>query len=223
MHPKLKDAIALFNRHAYFDCHEVLEEIWREASEEDKAFYEGLIRLATGLHLRFNRRAPQGAINLLTQGLMMTKTVRKTDKVTSVEREEFFHLYADGRPPLVFRSGALDYRSFGPDLQPSVQANFTHLVERMRQAFPHARYSERLANRQSRARILGPGLTDNHLDVAISLLAWAAAAHAECAWVAWSNTTTILGAATSESWQNWRRLEHEGRVRSLYRPNARSL
>ena len=108
---------------------------------------------------------------LVTQGLMMTKTVRKTDKVTSIEREEFFHLYADGRPPLVFRSGALDYRSFGPALQPSVQANFTHLVEEMRQAFPHARYNERLTNRQSRARILGPGLTDNHLDVAISLLA----------------------------------------------------
>jgi hypothetical protein len=108
---------------------------------------------------------------LVTQGLMMTKTVRKTDKVTSVEREEFFHLYADGRPPLVFRSGALDYRSFGPALQPSVQANLTQLVEEMRQAFPHARYSERLANRQSRARILGPGLTDDHLDVAISLLA----------------------------------------------------
>jgi hypothetical protein len=108
---------------------------------------------------------------VLTQGLMMTKTVHTTGKVTSVEREEFFHLYADGRPPLVFRPGALDYRSFGPDLQPSVQANFTLLVERMRQAFPHARYSERLANRQSRARILVPGLTDNHLDVAISLLA----------------------------------------------------
>ncbi|HEY4563498.1 MAG TPA: hypothetical protein VIJ36_10990, partial [Thermoanaerobaculia bacterium] len=55
--------------------------------------------------------------------------------------------------------------------QPSVQANFTHLVEQMRQAFPEVPYNERLANRQSRARILGPGLTDNHLDVAISLLA----------------------------------------------------
>jgi hypothetical protein len=108
---------------------------------------------------------------LVTQGLMMSKTVRKTDKVTSVEREEFFHLYAPGRPPLVFRSGALDYRSFGHALQPSVQANFTFLVEEMRRAFPQVPYNERLANRQSRARILGPGLTDNHLDVAISLLA----------------------------------------------------
>ena len=62
---------------------------------------------------------------LLTQGLMLTKTVRKTERVTTAAREEFFHLYAEGRPPLVFRSGALDYRSFGGTLQPSVQANFT--------------------------------------------------------------------------------------------------
>jgi hypothetical protein len=108
---------------------------------------------------------------LLTQGLMMTKTVRKTEKVTSTAREEFFHLYAEGRPPLVFRSGALDYRSFGQNLQHSVQANFTHLIAEMRRAFPEAPYSERLANRQSRQRILGPGLTDNHLDIAVSLLA----------------------------------------------------
>ncbi|HEY3572140.1 MAG TPA: hypothetical protein VGP73_29710 [Thermoanaerobaculia bacterium] len=108
---------------------------------------------------------------VLTQGLMMTKTVRTTDKVTSVDREEFFHLYAPGHPPLVFRSGALDYRSFGHALQPSVQANFTLLVEEMRRALPQVSYNERLANRQSRARILGPGLTDKNLDVAVSLLA----------------------------------------------------
>ena len=53
----------------------------------------------------------------------------------------------------------------------SVQANFTQLVERMRQAFPGVRYSERLLSTQSRSRILGPGLNDNHLDIAISLLA----------------------------------------------------
>lgn len=86
MHPKLKDAIELFNRRAYFDCHEVLEDVWHEATEEDKAFYEGLIRLATGLHLRFNRRAPQGAINLLTQGLMRLEDYRPTYQGIDVAR-----------------------------------------------------------------------------------------------------------------------------------------
>ena len=45
------------------------------------------------------------------------------------------------------------------------------LIERLRQAAPHARYDERLANRAGRARILGPLLKDRHLDIAISLLA----------------------------------------------------
>lgn len=76
MHPKLREAVTFFNRRAYFDCHEVLEEIWHETPEDDKAFYEGLIRLATGLHLRFQRHAPQGAINLLTQGLMRLENYR---------------------------------------------------------------------------------------------------------------------------------------------------
>ncbi len=76
MHPKLKDAIRLFNRREYFDCHQVLEEVWHEAAAEDKVFYEALIRLATGLHLRFNRGGSQGAINLLTQALMRLEDFR---------------------------------------------------------------------------------------------------------------------------------------------------
>lgn len=86
MHPKLKDAVLLFNRREYFACHEVLEEVWHEGAEEDRAFYEGLIRLATGLHLRFNRRAPQGAINLLTQGLMRLEDYRPTHQGIDVTR-----------------------------------------------------------------------------------------------------------------------------------------
>ncbi len=108
---------------------------------------------------------------LMTQGLMLTKTERKVERVTSSAREEFLHLYAEGRPPLILRAGALDYRSFGADLQPSVQANFTRLIAELRRRVPGARFDERLANAQSRARILGPGLRDDQLDIAISLLA----------------------------------------------------
>jgi hypothetical protein len=111
---------------------------------------------------------------LMTQGLMLTKTERKVERVTSSAREEFLHLYpagAEGRPPLALRAGALDYRSFGADLQPSVQANFTRLISELRRRVPGARFDERLANAQGRARILGPGLRDDQLDIAISLLA----------------------------------------------------
>ncbi len=86
MHAKLKDAIRLFNRREYFTCHQILEEMWHAAPDEEKAFYEGLVRLATGLHLRFNRRAPQGAIHLLTQGLMCLEEYRPTHQGVDVTR-----------------------------------------------------------------------------------------------------------------------------------------
>lgn len=86
MHPKFKEALTLFNQRDYFNCHEMLEGIWLEAPTEDKHFYEGLIRLATGLHLRFHRRIPQGAINLLTQGLMRLEHYRPTHLGVDVAR-----------------------------------------------------------------------------------------------------------------------------------------
>src|SRR5262245_31309508 len=107
---------------------------------------------------------------LLTGGLVLTKTTRKSELATTEEREDFLHLYAGGDPPLVFRSGALNFRSLGAELRPSTAANYSYLVETLRRALPHARWDERLANRQGRARLLGPSLSEN-LDVATTLLA----------------------------------------------------
>jgi hypothetical protein len=107
---------------------------------------------------------------LLTGGLVLTKTTSKTEQVTTVEREEFLHLYAGEGPALALRAGALNYQSLGPALQPSTAANFAYLVDFFRRALPHARFDERLTSRQGRARVLGPSLTEN-LDVAVTLLA----------------------------------------------------
>ena len=107
---------------------------------------------------------------LVTQGLITRKTIRKLQQVTTEERDDFLHLYSEGRPPLVFRASALTYQSLGPALQPSIAANFAYLVETLRRASSHAPYDDRLTNRQARARVLGPSLSEN-VDVAVSLLA----------------------------------------------------
>ena len=61
---RFQEGIALFNRGQYFDCHEVLEEVWLEFSGERKKFLQGLIQLAVALHhLRNNN--PVGAGRLL--------------------------------------------------------------------------------------------------------------------------------------------------------------
>lgn len=106
-----------------------------------------------------------------TAGFRMTQARRKPRQVTREERDDFFHVYSTGRPPIAFRASDLDYRSLGPALRPSTAENFAILLAEMRRGIPHSRYDERLVNRQARARILGPGLTEDHLDIAISLLA----------------------------------------------------
>ena len=106
-----------------------------------------------------------------TGGFQMTRARRQPRQVTREERDDFFHLYSMGHLPLVFRANDLDYRSLGPALHPSVAENFGILLAELRRLLPHSRYDERLVNRLSRARVLGPSLTEDHLDIAVSLVA----------------------------------------------------
>jgi hypothetical protein len=108
---------------------------------------------------------------LMTGGLMATRTIRQMAPVTEEQREDFLYLYSGGQPPLAFEATAVNYRSLGAARQPSTAANFAFLVEELRRLLPQARFDGRLTNRQARARVLGPSLTENHLDVAVTLLA----------------------------------------------------
>ena len=45
-----REGIRLFNRGAFFDAHEVLENVWRTSPEPEKKFLQGLIQIAVGLH-----------------------------------------------------------------------------------------------------------------------------------------------------------------------------
>ena len=42
-------AIRLFNDREFFDCHDVLEELWTETTSEERRFYQGLIQAAVAL------------------------------------------------------------------------------------------------------------------------------------------------------------------------------
>jgi predicted metal-dependent hydrolase len=55
--PKLSAAVAQFNQRQYWQCHEVLEEIWLPEEYPLRLFYHGLIKAAVGLfHLERNNR-----------------------------------------------------------------------------------------------------------------------------------------------------------------------
>ena len=65
---RVREGIALFNRGEFFECHEVLEAVWMEASGDQKTFLQGLIQIAVAFyHLR--RSNFIGSSRLLRAGL----------------------------------------------------------------------------------------------------------------------------------------------------------
>ncbi len=59
--------LELFNHREFYDAHEVLEDVWRAAPNEEKKFLQGLIQLAVGLHHHSTGNVV-GARSLLARG-----------------------------------------------------------------------------------------------------------------------------------------------------------
>ena len=59
--------IRLFNAGEFFAAHEVLEDVWRAAPREERAFLQGLIQIAVALH-HHSRGNLAGAASLLARG-----------------------------------------------------------------------------------------------------------------------------------------------------------
>jgi predicted metal-dependent hydrolase len=56
--------LSLFNSAQFFDAHEVLEDVWREAPEPERKFLQGLIQVAVALH-HYSRGNQVGCRSLL--------------------------------------------------------------------------------------------------------------------------------------------------------------
>lgn len=66
--PRYLDFFQLFNEREFYECHEVLEDLWMETSGKERPYYQGLIQTATAFyHLRNGNLA--GARKLFTSGL----------------------------------------------------------------------------------------------------------------------------------------------------------
>jgi uncharacterized protein len=61
---RCREGIELFNRAAFFDAHEALEDVWRAAPQPEKKFLQGLIQVAVALHHHGNGNLP-GARSVL--------------------------------------------------------------------------------------------------------------------------------------------------------------
>ena len=63
----LHEGIELFNEGEYFECHEVLEEIWRAELDPVRALYQGILQIGVAFH-HLRRDNWRGAVKLLDGG-----------------------------------------------------------------------------------------------------------------------------------------------------------
>jgi hypothetical protein len=90
------------------------------------------------------RFAPARAV--LSGGLLLTKTIRKTEVKTRDAAEPFLMIHrADGEPDLILYGRQIDYRALGPAMQPSSTANLALVEQHMRAVAPGAPFDDRAA------------------------------------------------------------------------------
>jgi uncharacterized protein len=66
--PEYLRGIELFNTGQFFDCHEVLEDIWRVATGEEREILHALIQAAVALH-HLERGNLRGANSVLSRSI----------------------------------------------------------------------------------------------------------------------------------------------------------
>lgn len=69
---KFKEGIELFNKQEFFDCHEILEEVWNKQAEPERQLTQGIIQIAVAYYHALRGNTP-GAIKLLRRGIPRVK------------------------------------------------------------------------------------------------------------------------------------------------------
>jgi hypothetical protein len=109
---------------------------------------------------------------LLAGGIPMTKKVERQEEVFSEESEQILYLHAHDRTTVVFSLNGVNYDGFGAEMKLSRKLNFSHLISQLRLRAPGAAFDDRLLNRSSQARLLGPAQgRETSLDLASEILA----------------------------------------------------
>ena len=84
--PVVDEGVTLFNRGRYLDAHQRWEAYLADAAGDERAFLEGLVQLATGLHLRTERGGTRGSEHLIARALVSFEDFRPAAHGIDVER-----------------------------------------------------------------------------------------------------------------------------------------
>ena len=65
---ELLEGIGQFNRGEYYECHETLEDIWREEQGDIRNLYKGILQIGVGI-FHAKRSNLSGAVRLVSSGM----------------------------------------------------------------------------------------------------------------------------------------------------------
>jgi Domain of unknown function (DUF309) len=82
----IDDAIAAFNRGAYFEAAEMFETASHSANDDLKGLIVAFNQIAAALHLRFERGGRQASINLMSQAMIALDDMKPARGGVDVER-----------------------------------------------------------------------------------------------------------------------------------------
>jgi len=66
---RFREGINKFNSFSFYECHDILEDVWFDVRGPSRRFYQGLIHLAVGFYHILERNNPKGAISQLSKGI----------------------------------------------------------------------------------------------------------------------------------------------------------
>jgi uncharacterized protein len=113
----LQKGALLFNRHLFFEVHEVLEAQWVQESGETKLFFQGLIQIAVAFYHRQNQNL-RGTLALLQDGL--EKITLHQPVFLGIELQEFVSQLEHCRAKLL-RLGEEKCMQFREEMIPRLQ------------------------------------------------------------------------------------------------------
>ncbi len=81
----LVHAITLFNKQGFFQCHEILEDIWFEVRGETRNFYQGILHISVGfLHLK-DKNNLKGAVLQIRKVIFKLNDFIRLDLLIDIE------------------------------------------------------------------------------------------------------------------------------------------
>jgi predicted metal-dependent hydrolase len=78
---RLLDAVKKFNEQDYFECHEILEDIWFDVRDDSRDIYRGLLHIAVGLYHLTKKNNPKGTL------IQLNKAAEKLARFENTCRE----------------------------------------------------------------------------------------------------------------------------------------